>query len=248
MEIALTDQVAFITGAARRVGKQIALALARHGCDIVVHHRASPQEAEETAQEIRAIGRRALVVQGDHSQHEAVLANFESAQAEWGRLDILVNSAGVFPQGDFLSISPAEWEETLHANLSAPFWCSQAAGRLMRQHGRGGCIINIGDNGGVRGWAKRPHHSISKAGVLMLTQVAAKALAAHQIRVNCIVPGPVLPAEDMSPSYWQNVQQRLLLSQAGQPDDVARAVVFLAQNNFITGAILAVDGGEGLGA
>jgi NAD(P)-dependent dehydrogenase (short-subunit alcohol dehydrogenase family) len=248
MEISLAGQIALITGSARRVGKTIALALAAQGCHIALHHRSSPHEAEETAAQIRALGVDCLILQGDHRHHQQVAANFAALAAHFGRCDLLVNSAGSFTQGDFLEVSPEDWEDALGANLSGPFWCCQQAGRLMRDSGRGGCIINIGDNGGWVGWAKRPQHSISKAGVVMLSQVAAKALAKYQIRVNCIIPGPILPAADMDADYWAKVVARLPLGHEGQPEDLARAAVFVARNDFMTGAVLHVDGGEHLGA
>jgi len=248
MEQTLKDKVAFVTGSARRVGRAILLALAEAGCHVVVHHSgASSAEAEETAATARALGRQALVVAGNHAHYEAIQANFEALQAYFGRLDVMVNSAGVFPSADFLDISRESWEETLALNLSAPFWCTQMAGRMMQQSGGGGVIINIGDGAGLRPWIRRPHHSISKAGVVMLTEVAARSLAKYQIRVNCLIPGPVLPAPNMDENYWAKVVTRLPLARSGDPDDVARAVVFLAQNDFITGAVLRVDGGEYIG-
>jgi NAD(P)-dependent dehydrogenase (short-subunit alcohol dehydrogenase family) len=248
MEIDLKDHVVFITGSARRVGKAIALEFARQGANLVIHHSQSDEQAEETAQEARGMGVDALVVKGDHSRHEDIAANFAALEAHYGRLDGLVNSAGIFQSGDILDISSQDWEQVIALNLSAPFYCTQFAGRLMRRGGRGGFIINIGDNGGLRPWHKRPHHSISKAGVIMLTEVSARALAAFQIRVNCLVPGPVLPSPGMDQAYWEKVVRRLPLGRDGDPADVGRAAVFLAKNDFITGAILRVDGGEYLGA
>lgn len=247
MEISLTDKLVMVTGSARRVGKQIALAFAHQGCHVVIHHSNSDSDAEATAQEIRDLGRQALVVKGDHSTYSTIEANFEQIKTHFDHLDILVNSAGVFPATPFLDIPPDEWQQTVNLNLSAPFWATQLAARWMRDQQIAGCIINIGDNAGFRPWVKRPHHSITKAGVTMLTEVAAKSLAPYQIRVNCVVPGPVLPPPDMDPNYWADVVKRIPLGRDGDPDDVARAAVFIAKNDFMTGAILRVDGGEYLG-
>lgn len=245
MQLELHHKIVMVTGAARRVGKAIALAFARQGAHLIIHHSQSPDEAEQTAAEIRALGVQALVIQGDHSQHSEIVRNFAEIQQHYGRLDVLVNSASIFEKKDFLEVTPEEWHTVMDINLSAPFWCTQHAGRLMRDQHIPGCIINIGDNGGLRPWVQRPHHGISKAGVIMLTQVTAKALAQYQIRANCIVPGPVLKSPDMTDDYWQNVvEARLPLKRSGTPEDVAQAAVFLAQNDFITGAILRVDGGE----
>ena len=241
----LTDKIVFVTGSARRVGKAIALAFAQQGAHLVIHHSSSDAEAAATADEIRALGVQALVIKGDHAQHAEVARNFAEIQQHYGRLDVLVNSASIFEKTDLLDVSPDEWQKVIDINLSAPFWCTQHAGRMMRDQQVHGCIINIGDNGGLRPWAQRPHHGISKAGVVMLTQVTAKALAPYQIRANCIVPGPVLKSPDMTDDYWHHVvETRLPLKRAGEPEDVARAAIFLAQNDFITGAILRVDGGE----
>lgn len=247
MEIDLKNKVVMVTGSARRVGREILLAFAAEGAHVVVHHGHSAEAAAATAQAAHDLGVDALVVQGDHTQHEQILANFEAVKARFGRLDVLVNSAGTFKQNPLLDIPPDEWQQVMDLNVSAPFFCTQEAGKLMRDGENGGCIINIGDNGGLRPWEKRPHHGISKAAVLMLTEVAAKSLASYQIRVNAVIPGPVLPAPDMDAAYWANVVKRIPLQRGGDPPDIARACVFLAQNDFITGAVLRVDGGEYLG-
>ncbi len=243
MEQTLNHQVVFVTGSARRVGRAIALGFAAAGAHVVIHHSNSAEQAAQTADDARALGVEALVVQGDHRQHDAIRDNFAAIESHFGRLDVLVNSAGAFQSGDLLDISPEDWQFVLDLNVSAPWWCTQHAGRMMRAAGSG-CILNIGDNGGLRPWVKRPHHSISKASVVMLTQVTARALGEHNIRCNCIVPGPVLPSPGMDAAYWDQVTARLPLARSGEPDDVARAAVFLAQNDFITGAVLRVDGGE----
>lgn len=247
MLIELKEKVVFVTGSAHRVGKAIALEFARQGATLVVHHSSSDEAAAQTAAQIRALGVEVLVVKGDYSQHAAVTANFEEIQARFGRVDVMVNSASIFESTPLLDISPQEWQKVMDINVSNAFWCTQHAGRLMVKNQTAGCMINIADNGGRRPWKNRPHHSISKAAIIMLTEVTARALAQYQIRANCIVPGPVLPSPDMSEEYWQKVEARLPLKRSGSPEDVARAAVFLAANDFITGAVLSVDGGEYLG-
>lgn len=243
----LRDKVVFVTGSARRVGKAIALEFARQGANLVIHHSNSDAEAKDTAAEIEAFGVKPLVVKGDYAKHQAIAANFEEVKSHYGRVDVLVNSASIFESTPFLDIPPDEWQNVMDINVSNAFWCSQHAGRLMRDTNTAGCIINIADNGGRRAWKKRTHHSISKAALIMLTEATALSLAEYQIRANCIVPGPVLPSPGMDAAYWQKVVGRLPLKRAGNPEDVARAAVFLASNNFITGAVLSVDGGEFLG-
>ncbi|NJL93558.1 MAG: SDR family oxidoreductase [Anaerolineae bacterium] len=244
MLTSLRDKVVLVTGSARRVGRAIALAFAREGAHLVIHHSNSAEAAAQTVREIEALGVRALAVQGDHRDPAQIARNFGEAHAHFGRLDVLVNSAGAFPLEDFLEIDAAAWQQVVDLNLSAPFFCTQHAARLMQVHD-GGVIINIGDNSGRRPWKARPHHSITKAAVVMLTEVSALALAEHRIRVNCVVPGPVLRAEKISEERWERVIGGALpLGRPGDPDDVARACVFLASNDFITGAVLGVDGGE----
>ncbi len=247
MLLNLQEKVVFVTGSARRVGKAIALEFARQGANLVIHHSHSDGEAAKTADEIRALGVEALVVKGDYRQHEAIAANFETVQTHYGRVDVMVNSASNFESTSFLDIPPDEWQKVMDLNVSNAFWCSQHAGRIMRDKQIAGCILNIADNGGRRAWKRRPHHSISKAALIMLTETTALSLADYQIRANCIVPGPVLPSPGMDDAYWQKVVGRLPLKHSGDPEDVARAAVFLATNDFITGAVLSVDGGEYLG-
>lgn len=243
----LNGKNVLVTGSARRVGRGIALGFARAGANVVVHHSNSDADAKDTAKEARSLGVDALVVKGDLSQHDQVAAIFEQAIAHYGQLDVLVNSASNFEANPLLDIPPDEWRSVIDVNLSGPFWCTQHAARNMRDNGIAGCIINIADNAGLRPWMKRPHHSISKAGLVMLTEVTARSLAQYQIRANCLVLGPVLISPGMSADAWKKVESRLPLERSGDPDDAARAAVFVASNDFITGAVLRVDGGEWLG-
>jgi NAD(P)-dependent dehydrogenase (short-subunit alcohol dehydrogenase family) len=242
----LNGKVVFVTGSARRVGRGIALGFAAQGANLVIHHSSSDDEAEQTATEARKLGVDTLVVKGDYSRHEDIARNFEQVRAHYGRVDVMVNSASNFMQTPLLDIPPNEWESVIAVNLSAAFWCTQHAGRLMRDLNTEGSIINIADNSGLRPWAKRPHHSISKAGLIMLTEVTARSLAEYQIRANFLVLGPILPSPGMDELDWRRIENRLPLKRSGDVDDVARAAIFLATNDFITGAVLRVDGGEWL--
>lgn len=143
-------------------------------------------------------------------------------------------------------MSYEDWQSVLGTNLTGPFLCNQHAARLLIAGGRGGAIVNISDNSGLQPWPARPHHSIAKAGVVMLTRVSALALAEHGIGVNCVVPGPVLPLAGESNDVLDELADGLPLGRIGDPDDIARARVFLARNDLATGAILRVDGGEAL--
>jgi pteridine reductase len=246
MRVDLTEQVALVTGGAHRVGKAIALELARRGADILIHYGASAEAATETVREIKSLGVNAFSVQADLRTQEGVESIFTALQEHFGELHILVNSAANFQQRELLEVSLEEWQETMAINLTAPFLCTQAAAAIMRANDPpGGVIINILDKGVIQPWPKYAHHGISKAGLWMLTQVSAVSLG-PDIRVNAVIPGPVLrPAgEKMTDAEWAKVGERTALKRTGTPEDVARAVAYLASEDFITGVALPVNGGE----
>lgn len=244
---ALAGKVALITGGARRVGRGIALGFAEAGAHVVIHHGHSDDDAERTATEAEALGVQALVVKADLTQPDDIARMFREVSDRFVRLDVLVNSASNFDSTPLLDLDVAAWQEVLGTNVSAPFYTTQHAARLMQAGGEGGCIINIADNSGLRPWSKRPAHSVSKAALIMLTQVSARALAADNICVNCLVLGPILPSPDMDEAAWERIEGRLPLKRSGTVEEVASAAVFVATNNFMTGAVVHVDGGEWLG-
>jgi NAD(P)-dependent dehydrogenase (short-subunit alcohol dehydrogenase family) len=250
MEIAqqfdLRGKVALVTGGARRVGKAIGLELAAQGMHIAIHHGSSDDDAAQTADEIRAWGVKALVVKADLRAPESFAGLFEAVQAEFGRLDVLVNNAATFKTGDLLSVTLDEWREVMDTNLTAPFLLGQHAVRLMRNSPECiGAIVNIIDRSAFTPWKTYPVHSVSKAALKSLTEVMALSYG-PDVRVNAIAPGPVLRDEANSPEKWEKIGQGLPVKHTGHPNDVARAVAFLAAQPFITGATLQVDGGEGL--
>lgn len=246
MKIDLRGQVALVTGGAHRVGYAIAMELARCGVNILVHYGSSGAAATETVRDIKSLGVDAFAVQGDLRQREDIESVFAALRAHYGRLNILVNSASNFQQRDLMAVTLDEWNETLSVNLTAPFLCTQMAVPLMRENDpSGGVIINILDKGALEPWPKYPHHSVSKAGLWMLTQVSAATLG-PDIRVNAVLPGPVMkPAgTGMSDADWAKVGQRTPLQRTGGPDDVARAVAYLASEDYVNGTVLHVNGGE----
>ncbi|MBC8171579.1 MAG: SDR family oxidoreductase [Anaerolineae bacterium] len=248
MQIDLNDQVALVTGAAHRVGKAIALELARAGVHILVHYHSSADETvRNTVHEIKSLGVDAFSIQGNISQPEGVARVFDALRENFGRLNILVNSASDFPVGTLAETTLEAWQRALDVNLTAPFLCTQAAVKMMRENTpAGGTIINICDRGSVTPWAERAAHGISKAGLWMLTQTSAVNFA-PDIRVNGVLPGPVLAPPGMSDERWQQIGKEQTLVQAvGAAEDVARAVVYLARESFITGSLLYVNGGEHL--
>jgi len=240
-------KVVFVTGSARRVGRAIALAFADEGADLVIHH-ASPSSAEAAGTavaEAKERGVDALITTGDQGDPDHVSRMLMEVRGYYGRVDVLVNSAALFEREQFLDIDYEGWQRVLGVNLTGPFLLTQGAARLMMEAGSGGVIINIADNGGLNGWVSYPHHSVSKAGLVMLTRVAALALAEHGIRVNCVVPGPVLLPPGSTEAAEERLAAALPLGRLGSPDNVAQACVFLAQNDFATASILRIDGGEG---
>lgn len=246
----LDGKVVFVTGSARRVGRAIALAFAEQGANLVIHHSSpsSADDAQSAAEEVRNMGGDALVIDGNQAESGDVKKMFDAVTQHYGRLDVMVNSAAIFKRTNLLEISEAEWDLVMGINLKGPFLLTQNAARLMINGNQeaGGVIINISDNSGLNAWASRPHHSISKAGVIMLTQVSALALAPNNIRVNCVVPGPVLVPAGADESVLDGIAAALPVKHIGNPGNVADACMFLANNNYATGSILRVDGGEGL--
>lgn len=239
----LRGKAAIVTGAAHRVGRALALALADHGCDVVLHFHQSGGEAARTAQEIAARGVRAFPVQADLRHDSGIAALFQAVDREFSALDILVQSAAVLEPVDLLAATPEDWSRTIDLNLRSLFFCLQQAARRMQTGG--GAIVNISDQAALRPWRRYPIHSISKAGVEMLTRVAALALAPG-IRVNAVAPGPVLKPTALADDRWAQIGRSLPLGRAGSPDDVARAMIFLLENEYITGETVVVDGGDQL--
>ena len=244
-EIELKGKVALVTGSARRVGKHIALELARQGVHQVIHHSNSDQDAEVTATEIRALGVDVLIFKTDLRKPDRIEKMFAAVQQRFGRLDVLVNNASSFKSDNILDMSLEDWYHAIDVNMTAPMLCSQHAARLMNKQGEGGAIINITDMSAFQPWKLFPQHSVTKAGMVMLTEVLALSLAPG-IRVNAIAPGPVLRDQGNSPEKWEQIGKRLPMQRTGEPEDVARAVVFLATQPFITGVTLPVNGGEHL--
>jgi len=243
----LEGKVVFVTGGAHRVGKGIALGFARAGANIVIHHRSSDAEAQQTADEIRSEGVEALIVKGDYQYPEQIMENVAALKERFGRIDHLINNASNYYRTPFFDITPQEWDLVIGVNLGGPFLLAREVVALMVEQGIEGSVINIGDNTGIRPRLDRVHHGIAKAGLISMTQIVARNIAKYQVRMNCIIPGPIMKPTDVSDAYWEQVPERVPLKRAGDPDDIARAAVFLAQNDFITGAILHVDGGEALG-
>jgi NAD(P)-dependent dehydrogenase (short-subunit alcohol dehydrogenase family) len=239
----LAGKVALVTGAAKRIGRSVALRLASEGADVIVNYRSSKAEAGEVVSEISAAGRRGMAIQADVAKRADVLAMFAAIEKEFGRLDILVNNAGMFFPAKFEELTEEQWDTILDTNLKSQFLCSQAAAPMLRRSGHGR-IINFASLGGLLAWPAYTHYCVSKAGVIMLTRCLARALA-PEITVNAIAPGTISFPED-SPDIAGDFIRRAPLRRTGTPEDIDDAVVFLAQSPFITGQVIVVDGGRSL--
>jgi len=235
-------KVALVTGAAKRLGRAIALHLAREGADVVVHFHRSAPEAQEVVTQITNIGRRAMSLAADLAIKSDIDNLVATINKEFGRLDILINNASNFLHADFASITEEIWDAALDVNLKAPFFCSQVAAPLLKK--TNGVIINLSDVAGFLGWTGYIPHSVSKAGVSLLTRVLAKALA-PEIRVNAIAPGTITMPGD-PPDLAADFIKRAPLQRTGTTDDVTAAISFLINSPFITGEVLHLDGGRTL--
>jgi pteridine reductase len=242
-ETKLAGRVALVTGAGKRLGRAIALRLANEGADVAVHYGKSQTEAWEVVREIESLGRHARAFQADLTHVPEIQEFVSRVAAEFQGLDILINSAANFLETKFGLTSEATWDASLDTNLKAPFFCSQAAASYLSQSGKG-AIINFADIGGLLGWREFLPHSISKAGVILMTRILAKELA-PRVRVNAIAPGTItLPGDP--PEWLADFIPRAPLGRTGRPQDITDAVMFLVSAEFMTGQILILDGGRTL--
>lgn len=239
----LENQVAFITGARRGIGRAIALKLAQNGADCVLLARTAP---EELAAEIRALGRKALAIAADVSDADAVDAAVKQSIGEFGKIDILVNNAGIAQDGLLIRMKLEQWQNVIDVNLSGAFYCTKAVARHMLK-ANAGRIITITSVIGQIGNAGQANYAASKAGLIGFTKSVAKELGSRSITANAIAPGFI--STDMTADMTEEAKTALLqnvpLGALGEPDDVAAVALFLASPGarYITGQVLNVDGG-----
>ena len=236
-------KVALVTGGAVRVGRALSLGLAEAGFDVAVHYHTSGGSAREVARRIEGLGRRALLIPGDLSASDDAERVVEGVAHEFGRLDLLVNSAASFHARPLLEVDEEEWDEVLDVNLKGPFLLVRAAAALLRA--TRGSVVNILDLSAIQPWTAYPHHSVAKAGLLHLTGILARVLA-PEVRVNAIAPGTVLPPEGSDAATLERDRGRTPLGELGNPQDVVRTVLFLAGSPFMSGEVVLVDGGRHL--
>lgn len=236
---------ALVTGAGRRIGRALALEVARAGFDVAIHHRASADEAEETAAEVRALGRRAALVSADLSLEDQASGLIAQASDALGSVTLLVNSASAFEDDRVGDLSRRTWDLHLETNLRAPLVLAETFAAALPAD-RQGLVVNIIDQ---RVWRPNPQffsYSLSKAGLWWATQTLAQGLA-PRIRVNAIGPGPVLPSVHQAPGEFEAEAAGVLLQRRATPDEIAAALRYLIDATSVTGQMIAVDGGQHLG-
>jgi NAD(P)-dependent dehydrogenase (short-subunit alcohol dehydrogenase family) len=245
----LEDKVAVITGGANGIGRAVALRYAREGARVVVADIES-ENAQKAAEEIRAVGGKALAVAVDVRARESVDELFARAVAEFGRVDILAAIAGISPPDKFVDLPDEHWDDTLAVNLKGVFLCGQVAARRMIVQGTGGRIVNMSSTNGLVGEEEYAHYNASKFGVVGLSMTMAIELAPYKITVNAVCPGFIRTrmSEELiaQPVFARDYLKKIPLGRFGEPDDVAGAFVFLASGDsgYVTGTTLVVDGGQ----
>ncbi|MFN8615206.1 MAG: 3-oxoacyl-[acyl-carrier-protein] reductase [Vampirovibrionales bacterium] len=236
------QRVALVTGGSRGIGKACVLALASAGYDVAFSYARNAEAAQAVVKEVEALGQKALAIQADAADAEAAQALVDTTVAQLGRLDGLVNNAGITKDGLLMRMSNDDWQMVQDTNLSGVFYTLRAAAKIMMKQ-RSGSIVNITSISGVYGNAGQANYSASKAGVIGLTKSASKELAARNIRVNAVAPGFI--ATDMTHDLpLETIAERIPLKRLGQAQDVAKAVAFLITcGDYVTGQVLQVDGG-----
>ena len=247
----LDGKVVLVTGAQQGIGAAMAREFAAAGADLAINWVDDEGAAQRIADEIRAGGRRAVLVRADVSRLEQVRAMVSAAQQGLGPIDVLINNAGVFPRVPFLEMTEHDWDQVLDVNLKGSCFCAQYVAKAMVAAGRQGAIINIASGAALRGSPRGVHYVASKGGVLSLTRAMALELAPYRIRVNAIAPGltdTAQPRYGSSEAEIVEMARLVPLGRMAQPDDIARAAVFLASDNagFVTGQTLHVNGGSHL--
>ncbi len=250
----LEGQVAIVTGASRGIGEAGAIALAGAGADVAVASR-TVDELERVAGEIRKLGRKALVVKTDIGQMDQIQPLVDKVMAEFGKIDILVNNAGLNFVMPAMEMTQEGWDRLMNTNLKGGFFLSQAAGRIMKEHG-GGKIINVASIAGLIVQMNTPHYSIAKAGVIMATKCMAKEWGPYNIRVNCIAPGATETkllndvlfghlSEEETRQRKEGMSGFSPLGRIAHPREIADAMVYLASeaSSFMTGQTMVIDGG-----
>lgn len=239
----ICGKTALVTGAAKRIGRAIALALASEGMNLILHYHRSAREARQTQKEAERLGVCVHLIQADLGKFSGINRLIRESFRLSSRIHVLINSAAVFYKTPLGRVREKDWDEFFGVNLKAPFFLAQAVGlRMVRQ--KEGKIINLADWTAFRPYTQYLPYCVSKAGLVSVTQGLAKVLAPY-VQVNAIAPGPILPAKGVSAKENQNVIRRTPLKRFGEPGDIVEAVRFLVKStDFVTGTVLPVDGGN----
>ena len=230
--------LALVTGAAHRLGKVFALTLARQGFDILLHYYHAEDDALQTKAELESLGRRVIKVQADLTDPAQISALISKIDT----LKVLVNSAAFMPGGNVEQLSIENWDTSLDLNLRAPFLLAQEASKKMTPVG---LIVNLTDVGAQKTWSRYPSYTVSKAALESLTRILARSLA-PEIRVNAIAPGFVLHSDIVPAEEWERLIKRVPLKRPARAEEIASALEFLLNNEYITGQTIVVDGGYSL--
>ncbi len=240
----LRKSTVLITGAAKRIGRHIALTLAQKGARILLHYNRSRSEAEQTADEIEKTGSSCVLIRADLSDPASITQMASEITRKHEKVDVLINNASAFFKTPLGSVSEKDWELLLNTNLKGPFFLSQVIGCRMKTN-TGGAIVNIADWSGIKPYKDYGPYCASKGGLITLTKSLARDLA-PKVRVNAVAPGPVLKPADMSDTEAGHIAGLTLLGRWGTPQDIANAAVLLIENDFMNGTVLVVDGGRSL--
>ncbi len=240
----IKDSVVLITGAATRVGRQVALYLAERGAHISFSYYLETEPWQQTLAEIEALGVKAMAMPVEIRDSAQIKQFVQKTVEHFGKIDVVINSASIWLKAPFLEITEADWDLAMDVNLKGPFLMAQAVAPYMLKQGNG-LVINITDLSAYQLWPGYAHHGVSKAGLAWLTKAMALELAPH-IRVNAIAPGTVLLPENAPPEKVKWAIEKSVLQRVGSPEDVARMATFLIENDFTTGAVYFVDGGRSL--
>ncbi len=244
----LSGQAALVTGAQQGIGRAIAVAFASAGADVAINYLDDRAAAEAVAREVQALGRQALLLEADVAVVEQAGEMVAEAASVFGRLDVLVNNAGVYPRVPMLEMRESDWDFVIDVNLKGTFFCSQAAARLMVANGAPGAIISLASRA-ISGSVRGVHYSASKGGIVSLTRAMALELAPHRIRVNAIAPGltdTAQPRYGMSEQEIAEASEALPLGRMALPADIAETAIFLASSAsaMMTGQTLHVNSGS----
>lgn len=238
----MSEKLALVTGASRGIGKACAIELAKAGYDVIINYAGNVDAANKTVEEIKALGVDSAAYKFDVSNPEEVNANIAEIIEKYGRIDVLVNNAGITRDGLFMRMSEENWNAVINTNLSSAFYVSQPVVKVMMKQ-RSGAIVNMASVVGVSGNAGQANYSAAKAGLIGLTKTLAKELGSRGIRVNAVAPGFINTdmTKDLDTSKFTDF---IPLKRLGEPEDIAKAVKFLAVDaQYVTGQVLEVDGG-----